>query len=586
MTIPALPASGSTDWYAWATAIDSAARAYTATSSQSSWLSQFDKAMVNRATTPVKVLAIGDSITEGQGADFKQYRWLDLLRTSLLATNPLPVAGGEGYRPAEYAVYAPDSGWGTWWSNTTGTIGFSAATGDLGYRTVYMNNGATITYPFYGTDLDIWYMKETTSGSFTVQIDGGTLSSAVNTTGAHSIGNVYAAARGLTAGWHTVKIAASGTVTYIEGLTIYNGDLNVGIQLYDSAHAGAKTTDFTGLISDMTAAWTAVAPDLVIINLGVNDFGNSISASTVATNITTIVTALQGLAKIPSILLVANYVYYGVTGTTWAPYVSAIQGVATAKNTGFLDLTKIMPAADASGTGNYLVDGIHPNDTGHVLMANLVGATVNKRHQTIVSPTANPVALASETFTGTTGASWPGQWTTVAGTTSIQSNAGQITSGASTYASARADLTGMTAVGDCAVTGTVSGVVAAVEQYASIALGGDAGGTWLNPANGIAVQLNYNATAASSSVSLVYNSITLASANKTLTGTTTYNFKLKRVGSVVMVKVWTGTEPYDWDAITNALATPTTGIVSLGAGSGAAAVARSFNFDNIVVTDR
>lgn len=76
-------------------------------------------ALANQARRPAKIVAIGESTTEGQGVSARENRWLNLLAAQLRQADPGGgAAGGENYVPATYRVYEPDSLWGRPYSST------------------------------------------------------------------------------------------------------------------------------------------------------------------------------------------------------------------------------------------------------------------------------------------------------------------------------------------------------------------------------------------------------------------------------------------------------------------------------------
>jgi hypothetical protein len=201
--------------------------------------------------------------------------------------------------------------------------------------------------------------------------------------------------------------------------------------------------------------------------------------------------------------------------------------------------------------------------------------------------------LATETFTGTTGAAWPAQWTkrTTTGTTTIQTNGGRITPPTGAFAICRSDLSGMADTTNVDFTGSIVGLVSAVEQYAYIMIGSDGGVTGTNweATNCFILSMEYNATAASSQLVLMNSTAgtvaDMATVTKSLTGLTKYGFRVQQVGSALRARVWASAsaEPSTWDFDTTAPAK--VGKVGVLAANGTATTARAFTFDDITVTD-
>jgi hypothetical protein len=148
--------------------------------------------------------------------------------------------------------------------------------------------------------------------------------------------------------------------------------------------------------------------------------------------------------------------------------------------------------------------------------------------------------LATETWTGTTGAAWPAQWTVDGGAATIQSNTGQLAISSGT--TAEAILLGVSTA-TFEITGSVK-FVSGSSPWALIGVGqewGDAftqNGYTLSLAQGDGVYLRYtDASAAATDVG--YAAMSLVSGG-------TYSFRFRRFGGVLYGRVWTGTEPGTW----------------------------------------
>jgi lysophospholipase L1-like esterase len=317
------------------------------------------------------ILAIGDSLTEGQGAPTRAGRWLDRLRDASRGA----AAGGINYQPSHYYTYSPDS---TWFRPgvATGTILYSPWAGNLGGRVAELSVGATLTYTVTGTSVDIWHT--TNGGTLTYQVDSGAAVS-VNTAGTYQPNARITGVSLGAAGQHTVRITATAGTVYFGGLTVYDGDETTGTRVFEAGHSGWTAANHMQDTQFQKVAWGLVAPDLAIVTLGLND-AKSITAAAFKTNLQTIIAALKALPKVPSILLVASYApdqgAMGYSAATWQTYVTAMKELAASEGTAVLDLSATMPPATTSGTGFYSADGIHPNTSGHTQIATLVGSAL------------------------------------------------------------------------------------------------------------------------------------------------------------------------------------------------------------------
>ena len=128
-------------------------------------------AWLTAATGPrADVLAIGDSLTEGQGATTRANRWLDRFSARFRAEHRLPSGGT--YVPAWYAVYAPDSPWGTPYAVNAGTATKRSWAPGLGLRSLEVRSGAVTYGGLRGTTAEIWLTPGSTT-TVTTRVDGG-----------------------------------------------------------------------------------------------------------------------------------------------------------------------------------------------------------------------------------------------------------------------------------------------------------------------------------------------------------------------------------------------------------------------------
>ena len=333
-------------------------------------LDRWFAAVAARATAPAKWLAIGDSITEGQGASTRAKRWVDLVKTNLRST--YAATDGYNYLPAFYAVYTPDSTWGLI-ATTTGTVTWDNWAANLGYRHAGMLTGATLVYTVQGTAADLWWLSN--GGTFTWKVDAGSATS-VNTAGTYHTDNKTRISLGAS-GSHTITIACTAGNVNFSGIAVFDGDTTSGVHFYDSAHTSFTVANFLADATEFPRAVAAVAPDLVTIELGLND-ASSVSVATFQTQLQTLINQLKALPTIPSILLIAAYqpapsVTAGFLAG-WQSYVAAMKTIQAADPTriSVLDLTATMPTATTAGTGLYRTDGLHPNDSGHTAIATAV----------------------------------------------------------------------------------------------------------------------------------------------------------------------------------------------------------------------
>ncbi|MFK4484641.1 GDSL-type esterase/lipase family protein [Curtobacterium sp. AB7] len=340
-------------------------------------LATWNAAVADRTEAPANWVALGDSITEGQGASSRSTRWMDLTLDQLRAEHPTDgVTGGAGYLPAQFAVYAPDSTWGDWATARTGESQFDVTTPDLGYRSVTMQAGASRSYDFTGTGIDIWWARWPGSGDFTYSVDGAAPTT-VATTGTASTGTITTV-DGLSSGEHTVTITAVARFSLL-GFTIYDGDRDKGIRRYDSAHSGSTIATFTDDQEGFLTAMRRAAPDLITITLGGNDAAN-LTPEELGAQYVAFLETLAALPTKPSLLVIGEFTpassMTDAMSEPWSSYLAEIKRAAAEGGAAYVSMADSFPEADTSGSGIYSTDGIHPNDEGQRRITKLVLATL------------------------------------------------------------------------------------------------------------------------------------------------------------------------------------------------------------------
>lgn len=332
-------------------------------------LSRSWAAIHSAPTSPVDILAVGDSMTEGTGSTVITNRAIDLWVGHLRSVyQPSTAAGGRGYIPAAYFVSTP-TGQGFTRAGTTST----STAGGLGLRRVLLSDAtATMTLTVTCTSFDVFYSNLTTGTKFSVKIDGGVPVVVTTTASPTGYGMPPWNSGALTAGSHTIVIAyeAGSAAASIEGVMVYHGDETKGIRLWDAAHHGFTSTSFASnhnWRSPFARLGASPTPDLAIVGLGYNDQTSGITPALFKTNIETILTKLREFHPQTPVVLVAWPARSGATTYPWSDYVTAMREIASAQVlTTLLDLQPLVPADWLS---TYTTDGTHPNDAGYALVA-------------------------------------------------------------------------------------------------------------------------------------------------------------------------------------------------------------------------
>lgn len=199
-----------------------------------------------------------------------------------------------------------------------------------------------------------------------------------------------------------------------------------------------------------------------------------------------------------------------------------------------------------------------------------------------------PVAIVSDTFTGSNGAAWNSTIWNMTGvsspsTATIQSNAGQMTSGPGT---------GYDVLANAHTNATVADVEALVtitpgnadEQYGVIAV--RCNGSWngSHPDTGYGIDFNF-AAGQYDTFKSVSSTDTVLAITTGFTASTPVRCRIRVVGTTFQTKVWlaSGSEPTAWDQTFTDSSVAGAGSVALTANDGAAGTVETVTFDNFVV---
>ncbi|MEV2277881.1 SGNH/GDSL hydrolase family protein [Nocardiopsis sp. NPDC049922] len=346
-------------------------------------------ALADRHYARANIVALGDSITEGQGATDFAHTWPARLRDLLRARFPTAgVTGGRGF------IGAASSGTlsYTWPATITGSPSVDTGWGPKRHTPFLDGDGTPdlITYSnLQGTSVDILWGRSSLSGTFRYRVDGGTWTS-VDTSGSDQDGQLTRVTLG-TSGPHTLEIEAV-TATFkqiVAGVVEYDGDESAGITVHDASHFGWDST--TWATSTDAEKWPsaigALEPGLVVVMLGANDQWAGTDPATFRTNVASLISALRGatLAPVPHPpILIAMHAARGDGPFThpWADYVAEAHALArTDPLVAVADLTlgpRFPDQADSPNWGLY-ADAVHLSDRGLSYVADRLADILSPR---------------------------------------------------------------------------------------------------------------------------------------------------------------------------------------------------------------
>jgi lysophospholipase L1-like esterase len=375
-----------------------------------------------RASKPVNIVILGDSVTQGYYATTFDQSLVAILMARLCQANGQPVAGGY----ANMSTNVTGSYTGRNWTIANGTdtsnygIGYAATTlasntpGPVGTATTsYMCDRLWVHYPIAASGL----------GTFTIAIDGGGPVT-ITPTGTARTGVVWDSGQ-LTRDIHTVAVAAnSATAAVVEGATFFDGNGNTagtvgtlsaanantgaGLRLFNAAHFGFKAISYAA-VSGAGVWWTdafdTVNPDAVFIFLGVNDCSTRTTAQyhdDLTTVIARIATACAAYTILTPSIVVCGM--YGVGATDlMPPYRVVARQVAAEQQVAYIDWYDMVGYVGTATADIYSLMSsidpptgkIHPSNVGHQML----GDSLSEFVTTALGPTGQLPRTATRRIT-------------------------------------------------------------------------------------------------------------------------------------------------------------------------------------------
>lgn len=313
------------------------------------------------------IVVIGDSNGEGQGATLVENRWVTKLQTALRAR--YGISGGVGFLPVWYLAAITPAPM-TQVVASGGSMIVDTRYG-FGGRAMLFNRASElrITQPL--TSFTVHYARDPLGVNTNVFVDAANVGSVShNGTAGGGFGTTFS---GFAAGSHTIRLVNSdptlGFGSFIEGVTIRNGDEGQRIDVVDGSHSAWSSIDVT---DEHMKPLAISPPDAIVFAHMTND------AALVTPAV--FLTRLRALrdrahARVPTgrrysrIFLAMPEREDTVWNLApWAEYVKIMRQVAAETPNGyFLDLSNAIPPG-ATDSGMFS-DLVHLSISGHAAAA-------------------------------------------------------------------------------------------------------------------------------------------------------------------------------------------------------------------------
>lgn len=330
---------------------------------------------VRRGTQNAKILCVGDSTTRGVGASAGTAAFLNGYPPQLAAqlTAAGLTAGSQNvFGSGNVTLTSSDSRIGLLNGATQGAVNTT-----LG-GAMFQLTAATHTFAFTPTancdTFDIYSVKTGGTGSFTINLDGGATAATVS--GVTTPSTIVKTTVTGTLAAHTLNcVWASGT-TYVIGVDAYNSAVKQ-LSIWNLGASGAKSTDLadTAVTYGELSAISFYAPDLTIIDCGINDWANGTGVSTYVTSMQAFITAAKASGDV-WIMTPPPSSTASTAINVQKPYVDAMYRLADANGCSLIPVwNRFGSYAIRNAAGAYF-DTLHPNGLGYSDMAAAVKAAI------------------------------------------------------------------------------------------------------------------------------------------------------------------------------------------------------------------
>lgn len=330
-------------------------------------LHAYRRGLARRHTIPADVIVVGTSTVFGTGASSVESGFTARLGQALRARHGV-ATGGCHYLPTH-------PGWtrgGSW----------SLANRDFGEASIALTAGAWIERTVTTCSGFVLQFRQGTSSASTilVSIDGAPAITVPVQQGVVSAHDGVWRSGPLPRGTHSIRIQAPSTGTVdVGGLYALDGDEASGIRTWCGGTPAVTSAVWTPAHPAAASHWAragALAPALLVFMVSSNDYATQVDPVVFKDNVRSAIELARLAGPHCPVLLVHTYLRPG-TGTPthpWSAYGQRLAELATElTDVDVLDVGPHWPVDQVADEDNVIsADDVHPTDTGHAWLADLV----------------------------------------------------------------------------------------------------------------------------------------------------------------------------------------------------------------------
>lgn len=349
-------------------------------------LHAFRRTMARRALAPVDVLCVGTSTVFGTGASALETTFTARLGEAL------------GARGAHYLPTHP--GW-------TRSGNWANVGKDFGQASVSLTGYAFVERTITGTGVRVLYRQgSSVAPTFVVAIDDMPHTVTVQQGVSSAYDGVWDSPP-LSPGTHTVRVTAPAGTVELGGLYAYDGDESSGVRVWCGGTPGVTSAAWTPNAPGAASHWRragSLDPALLVMMVSSNDYASQVDPAAFKANVKAAVEFFRLACLAPPVLLV--HTYRRLTGSSGAhafgTYGQQLAALASEMDdVDYLDAGVHFPVSQVADVDDLVTaDNVHPSDTGHQWLADIVA-------DRLTGPLPSPPSTAAGTVTSDP-ATWPG----------------------------------------------------------------------------------------------------------------------------------------------------------------------------------
>lgn len=362
-------------------------------------------------------LVVGDSRVRASATLYRN-AWIDRLRARFLGAVP----GGYGVLPASGNLGGVTDG--AWpggdnpWTFTGAVVG--SVNYGLGFHAAVVPSAGTATLTYFGDKVTLFYTRTATGPTAaTVTIDGVSVGP-LNARGAELPGQQAQYGTHGNYGFHTLVVTPNDGPLTLEAAQWFDGDapffVSGTVQMFDCSHTGFQAAMFgTSAVNNNWSAMLAGADAFFGCGIAVFDVNDIAAGRTPAQfrdDLVDIVARVDARLGTSTLSWLFPMLPASVDTTAYVQAARDAAAIIGTSRAAVVDIAALRPGrtwgADLS------TDGTHPNDAGHVWLADVLGSILDPTPTTI-APVTQPRTIIDASTPAQGRSSWTEAWTGLTG---------------------------------------------------------------------------------------------------------------------------------------------------------------------------